>query len=239
MKPIIAPSVLSADFSKLAFECEQIINNGADWIHLDIMDNHFVPNLTFGPPVVKFLRKNVKQAFLDCHLMVCDPASLLDGLAKSEVNQITVHLESFSTNKNCGTEYVGPDYKYDEFLQFLKQIRGLGIRVGVAVSPDTPIVELKPVLDVFEPDMILIMTVVPGFGGQKFIEECMTKVKYIRDHYPMTIDIQVDGGLDENTTSVAGKAGANVIVAGSAIFGKADTKGAIDVLKNELNNNLH
>lgn len=238
MKPIIAPSVLSADFSKLASECVQIIKNGADWVHLDIMDNHFVPNLTFGPPVVKFLRKSVPAAFLDCHLMVSDPASLLDGLAKSEVDQITVHLESFSTKKTCGTEYVGPDYDYVGILELLNKIKTLDIRVGIAVSPDTPVVELEPVLDVFSPDMILIMTVIPGFGGQKFIQDCMKKVEYIRLYYPKIIDIQVDGGLDENTISVAGKAGANVIVAGSAIFGKADTKEAIDVLKRELTSNL-
>lgn len=210
----IAPSILSADFSNLAAEVRKVEEAGADLLHIDVMDGHFVPNLTIGPLVVESLKNKTKLPF-DVHLMIENPENYLDAFIKAGASIITVHAEAVI-----------------HLHRLLQTIRERGVKAGVALNPSTPLHILEYILE--EIDMVLLMTVNPGFGGQKFIHSVLPKISQLRTKIAqkgLSIDIQVDGGVNKETAPLVIKAGANILVAGSAVYGSDNIKEAIAVLR--------
>jgi ribulose-phosphate 3-epimerase len=217
-KIIVAPSILAADFSKLAGEVHAIEKAGADWIHCDVMDGHFVDNISFGPMVVDVARQQTKLP-LDVHLMIEHADHYLPRFVKAGANSITVHVE--------------PEAKHD-VAKTLKQIRDAGCRVGLSLNPATPFEAVEPFLDKI--DLLLVMTVHPGFGGQPFRPEMMEKVKRAAEwnkSREQKIDIEVDGGINAETAHLSIHNGANVLVAGTSIFHAKDYSEAIRELRGE------
>lgn len=194
---IIAPSLLAADFSRLTEEVKAIENTNAKWLHLDVMDGNFVPNISFGADIIKAIRKDTNLYF-DAHLMIEKPEWYIDAIANAGVQSISVHVES--TNH------------LDRALQLIK---AKGIKAGVAINPATDIAFLDNIYEKL--DLILVMTVNPGFGGQKFLNQMLEKIRKIRNKFP-DIDIQVDGGINDETAKLVIEAGANILVAGSYVF---------------------
>ncbi|MBR0113105.1 MAG: ribulose-phosphate 3-epimerase [Clostridia bacterium] len=210
----ISPSVLASDFSRLGDEAKKAENGGADMLHLDVMDGHFVPNISFGAPVIASIRDKT-SLFFDVHLMISDPLKYAGDFAKAGADMIVFHIES--------------DSDTDETLD---RIHALGCKAGIAIKPATPAEEVIPYIR--KADMILVMTVEPGFGGQSFMPETMPKVSLIRQvaaALGKDLDIQVDGGINYETVVTAAAAGANVFVAGSAVFRSPDPAAAIGTLK--------
>ena len=198
---LIAPSILAADFGRLDVEVDAIQSAGADWVHLDIMDGHFVPNITFGPSIVAAIRPSSNLPF-DAHLMVSEPEKWVESFAKAGADSITVHAEATKHLHRC-----------------IQQVKGTGSRVGVSLNPHTPLNVLDYVID--ELDLVLIMTVNPGFGGQRFIDGALPKIEALRkliESRGLDTLIQVDGGVNPETAGAIVSAGANVLVAGSAVF---------------------
>lgn len=211
-KILVAPSILSADFSKLAQEIKDVEKAGADWIHIDVMDGHFVPNITIGPVVVKSMRPVTKLP-LDVHLMISNPGEYIESFAKAGSDIITFHIESESDPK-----------------EIIKLIRYFKKKVGVSIRPKTDIGRISSLLAMV--DMVLVMTVEPGFGGQEFMQDCLSKIEEVRKIFRK--DIEVDGGVNEANAIDVIEKGANILVAGTSVFGSKDYALAIKKLKGNI-----
>ena len=212
MRIKVAPSLLSADFSCLAREIKKVERAGADMLHIDVMDGHFVPNITIGPVVVKYIRR-VTGLPLDVHLMIENPEKFISAFVKAGSDMITLHIETISKSK----------------LKSQKaKLNSRGVKLGISLNPATPLTKVKRVLNLV--DFVLVMSVNPGFGGQAFIPKALIKIRQLRSIYDG--DIAVDGGINEKTAKQVIRAGANILAAGSYIFGARDVKSAIERIRN-------
>ena len=208
---MVSPSILSADFAHLGSDCRAVLDAGAQMLHYDVMDGHFVPNISFGVPVLKSLHKALPDAFYDVHLMIDDPLTYAEPFAKAGASLITFHLE-------CGCDTAAT----------LARIKALGCKTGLSVKPHTSVQALFPYLD--QLDLALVMSVEPGFGGQKFMPSALEKLRWLREERARRSAhflLEVDGGVDDATAPLCVEAGADILVAGSAVFGAADPAAAV------------
>jgi len=211
-RAIIAPSVLASDFGQLTAECKRMIKGGAEWLHMDVMDGHFVPNITMGAPILSCVSKGVPGIFMDCHMMVAEPEKWVNDVADAGGSLYCFHLEATT-----------------DPLSLINTIHEMKMKAGVAISPDTPSTAITDEV-AKSADMLLVMTVYPGRGGQKFLDRCVPKVSELRARFPDK-DIEVDGGVSLKTIDVCADAGSNVIVAGTAIFSSPYPEKVISDLK--------
>lgn len=208
---IISPSILSADFSNLDYELKKVEKSAAKWIHLDVMDGHFVPNITFGVPLIKCIREK-SNLFFDAHLMIENPQKFIESFAKVHCDLINFHYEATK----------------DKTLDVINQIKSFNKKVGLSIKPNTDAKLIEKYFD--KVDMVLIMTVEPGFSGQKFMESCISKIEFVKKHAPNNLLIQVDGGINDKTAKLVKQAGANVLVSGNFVFKAEDLNLAVKSL---------
>ena len=208
---LISPSMLSADFARLKEELDRVKQGGADWLHIDVMDGHFVPNISFGMPVIRCIRP-VSDLFFDVHIMISQPQKYITDLKKSGADLVTFHVEAEG-----------------DPAETIRMIHAEGMKAGISVKPGTPVEVLAPYLD--EVELVLVMTVEPGFGGQSFMEDMMPQLAWLRQRCRPGTVLQVDGGINRKTIAAAAAAGADCFVAGSAVFGREDYGAEITALR--------